>query len=93
MRLLQFFKWWWRNNDWFNHTIAVGVAWLILCVLFSFFIGKTSILFGLIGILGIIISWIVYGIFCWLRGLWREFDAAVPTEETRIIRRLKGTEQ
>ncbi len=90
MRLIQFFKWWWNQNDWFNRTLGVVAAQAIFFLLLCIFIGKIGILFALGGALSIGVMWIIYGIFYWLRGMWQEFEREVPTEDIEIINRLKG---
>jgi len=90
MRFVQFLKWWWYQNDWFNRTIAVMAVQAVIFLLSCIFIGKIGILFAFGGAISIGIMWAIYGIFYWLRGMWQEFEREVPTDDVEIINRLKG---
>ncbi len=91
MRLIQFIKWWWGENDNFNRTLAAFIVlWLIPCLLAISLFGAKAMLALIVGILSTIVGWGLYGIFYWLRGLWQEFDRKNPSEDIEIINRLKG---
>jgi hypothetical protein len=90
MRFIQFIKWCWDQNDWFNRTVGIIIV-QGLCFLFScIFIGGIGVVLAITTALFILVLWGLYGIFCWLRHLWKQFDDAVPTEDVAVIRKLKG---
>lgn len=62
----------------------------ILFFLSSIFIGKYGFGLACVGAIAICAAWGIYGIFAWLRGLWKEFDDKNPTEDVAILRKLKG---
>lgn len=91
MRLVQFIKWWWSKNDYFNRTLACFFFFCIIPALISIaWLGKNAFLVALTGAAITAVGWALYGIFYWLRSMWREFDNELPTEDVKIIRRLKG---
>ncbi len=91
MRFLQFIKWWWKSNDYFNRTIA---CFAIFCVIplaiASIFFGKIALVAIVIAALMIIAGWALFGIFYWFRTQWLEFIDDEPTEDTEVMRRLQG---
>lgn len=90
MRFIQFLKWWWDKNDWFNRTIVVIVLQGILFCLSTVFIGKLGFGLACVGAIAICAAWGIFGVFAWFRGLWKEFEDKNPTEDVAIVRRLKG---
>ena len=90
MRLIQFLQWWWNQNDWFNRTLGVIATQAIFFALSGFLIGKICVLLAIGGAVSIGVMWLIYGIFYWLRGMWREFEREVPPEDVEIMNRLKG---
>lgn len=91
MRIADFLKWWWAKNDEFNRTVGCFIVlWVIPCVISAIWFGKLSLLAIPIGFATVAAGWALYGLFYWLRGLYREFEDNNPTEEVRIIRKIKG---
>lgn len=92
MRLLQFIKWWWDNNDEFTRTaVCFGLLWAIPCGIATIWFGEAAVIAAFAGILTVMGGWGLYGIFRILRGLWDQFNDENPSEEIAIIRKLKGT--
>jgi hypothetical protein len=91
MRLNQFIKWWWKKNDEFNRTVACFILFCAIpCAIASTFVGKMAIAGLLIGLCITVGGWALYGIFYWLREMWREFDDEVPAEDIALMRKLRG---
>ena len=91
MRLLQFIKWWWNNEDGFDKSIAViTIFGVIPAFIVTFVFGGSGIHIFLITTLTVGLFWILYGIKYYLSSLWREFNNACPTEDMVILRKLKG---
>lgn len=91
MRLLQFIKWWWKNNDNFNRTIACYVIFSVLpTVIAAIFIGKEATIVMVIGVVVIAGYWGIYSLYHFIRNLWKDFNDMHPTEDEAIIRKLKG---
>ena len=91
MRLIQFIKWWWNDNDYFNRTIASFIVFCIIPCLFGIiWFGAKSVIAIFIGVGLTLAGWGLYGIFYWLRSLWQKFDREHPPEDVEIINRLKG---
>lgn len=93
MRLIQFIKWWWKDNEPGTRTAAIAVLWLV------FFTIPASIFYGLIGValsmfagmISICVFWILALLGTYLYHSWRSFNYAVPPDDIQIINRLKGT--
>lgn len=92
MRLLQFAKWWWKNNDGVNRSIAAFVIWILLTTPFIFPVGGiyAVILMALIYFILVILTWFLYDMFLSIKNSWKKFNRENPTEEQRIISRLRG---
>ena len=91
MRIIEFIKWWWRNNDGFTRTIACLVIFSgIPALIAGPFLGKIAVLAFIGSILATMVGWVLYGACLGLKSLWDEFNMENPTEETRIISKLKG---
>jgi hypothetical protein len=90
MRFIQFFQWYWDQNDWFTRTISVIGVWAIPCFISTIFIGKLGVTLAFGGAVSVAVAWGIYGVFYWLRGMWREFEDARPTPDVAIVRKLKG---
>lgn len=86
MRFIQFFKWWWDQNDEFDRTIACfGLFWAIPCAISSIWFGKAALIAILIGIPVVICCWLLYGISCWIQQMWSKFNDENPTPDIAII--------
>jgi hypothetical protein len=91
MRLFAFLKWWWKNNDWFNRTVfSFLFLWATPCVMATIFVGPKALLCILFGAFIVIGSWALFGIYYSIHNLWKKFDDENPTDEVRVIRKLKG---
>lgn len=91
MRVIQFCRWW-ERNDGFNRSIILGFIWMILGSPIAFILAGA---FGLAALfvtyLGLCVSfWILHTIGVFIKESWIEFTQENPTEEQKIISRLRG---
>lgn len=92
MRLVQFFKWLWINNDPFNRTLGCfGLFWALPCAISAIWItAEIAFLSVTIGMGVVTTGWVLYGLFSYIRKLWTDFNDACPPEDIQVIRKLKG---
>jgi len=91
MRLFQFIKWWWDKNDWFSRTVAILLFTSVIpTAIAAFWIGEAAAQILLVGGAIAVACWVIYGLFYWFRGMYREFVNDCPTPDEAIIRKLKG---
>lgn len=95
MRLVEFIKWWWENNDSFNRTVLVFVAGAIFpsVIVSAIFAVEIGLLVLLGSLIAIVAFWILLGLFKGLKEEWENFNRARPPEDVRIVRRLKGEDE
>lgn len=91
MRLFEFVKWWWNRNDIFTRVIVCFlILWVIPCVISTIWIGKFAFELILIGVISIMALGVVGALLCVLMSMWTKFNEEVPTDDVKIIKRLKG---
>ena len=92
MRVLEFVKWWWNSNDGFNRSIVLFFVWMIVSSPFAFALGGAHAiaLSAVAYIVGVVIFWILHFVFLFIRESWNQFNMENPTEEQKIISRLRG---
>ena len=92
MRVVQFCKWWWKNNDGFNRSIILSVIWMILGSPFAAWMAGPyglAVLFATYAGL-CAVFWILHTIGIFIKESWIEFTKENPTEEQKIISKLRG---
>lgn len=95
MRLFQFIKWWWDQNDIFNRTIVIGILYSVLGIL------PAAILFGeigaqimlVIGISALLLFCLLFFLISYLADTWKVFNLEMPTEDVQIMNKLKGVKR
>lgn len=80
------------NNKAIDNILICLVAYALLCMISTYWIGMTGIMIlGSGVVIGSAIG-IVYNLYIPLKQKWSEFEYENPTEDVLIIRKLKGTD-
>lgn len=89
-KVLKFLSWWWNRRSTDERIATVLLSLVTLFLPAGFIFGVKGVLAVLLLILAVVVSLLLFGIYCLVRQQWDKFNRHVEEEEQKVISRLRG---